>query len=291
MTTQHYHIQNGLLVGYTGNEENIVIPQEVSAIDRMVFFSRDNIRTVIIHGSVKTIGNGAFFNCTGLRTAIIGCGVEVIEDFAFRGCTSLKTVELPDSVKEVQPMAFDEKTEVIRNVGDSSPAALTEETITPNYPAISKENVFSEPLKAKSFDYMKAYDNIDFNIQYQGMSFKIEDIIYCIIRRKPKANQIDVFINLNDNIVYSVTDGETEAIDLFQVEPDPIRECGNITGDVNVYVVFHGSSLNVRELLDYLKNDILDYPNQYITVFLKPEESKAFYVVEGIANVIDVSFD
>ena len=140
-----FNISNGVLISYSGDDVNIVIPPEVNRIDSMVFFAKTDIKSAVIHGGVKSIGQGAFFNCSALETVVIGSGVEVIETFAFRGCDSLKSITIPSSVTEIQPMAFDDDIE-IKSGGGASPDSSTP-TAPPPSPAQEHAPIHEEPVE------------------------------------------------------------------------------------------------------------------------------------------------
>ncbi len=63
-----------VIVGYTGNEETILIPKTYNG------------------KAVTAIGSSAFRGCTGLRSVTIGDGVETIGEDAFSGCYKLVEV-------------------------------------------------------------------------------------------------------------------------------------------------------------------------------------------------------
>ncbi len=54
------------LIGYVGNKDDIVIPDNVTEINSYAFYENRNIRTVKIPTSVKTIDTNAFINVSSL---------------------------------------------------------------------------------------------------------------------------------------------------------------------------------------------------------------------------------
>lgn len=74
-------IENGVLQGYLGRDEEIVIPDGVKAIEKWAFmdtFDKKNIKSIKISNSVK-----------------------IIEDFAFQDCGSLRNLYIPASVEKI----------------------------------------------------------------------------------------------------------------------------------------------------------------------------------------------
>ncbi|MDE6349851.1 MAG: leucine-rich repeat domain-containing protein [Treponemataceae bacterium] len=90
-----------VLIGYEGDETDIVIPAGfVKGIDAGVFSGR-GITGVTIPGSVKSIGANAFADCTALAVVRIEAGVAYIGDGAFARCTALTSMVIPAGVTEL----------------------------------------------------------------------------------------------------------------------------------------------------------------------------------------------
>ena len=77
------------LLGYNGNDLDIVIPEGITAIGENVFASNTKIRSVVIPYTVTSIGAKAFNSCKGLVTIEIGANVASIGSDAFTGCDHL----------------------------------------------------------------------------------------------------------------------------------------------------------------------------------------------------------
>lgn len=91
-----WEIVNSILVQYNGEETEIIIPEEVTAIANEAFDGNNKITKVIVPESVHTIGHRAFANCTALRE-ITMYGVKHIYTNVFRGCVSLQKVDFQNS--------------------------------------------------------------------------------------------------------------------------------------------------------------------------------------------------
>lgn len=93
-------IEKGVLRSYTGNDEDIVIPNSVKGISGHAFYNSKRIKTVTIPGNVKSIEYGAFYGCSNLASVTLCSGIKKIDQSAFFGCP-IKTVTIPDSVMEI----------------------------------------------------------------------------------------------------------------------------------------------------------------------------------------------
>lgn len=99
--SEEFLISGGVLIAYSGSEEELAVPGGVRVIAAGAFAGHEELRTLRIPDSVLVIGEAAFENCTGLQRVHLGDGVEKIGDRAFYGCDSLESVKLPASVKEL----------------------------------------------------------------------------------------------------------------------------------------------------------------------------------------------
>ena len=101
-----FQIEKGVLVNYTGEAKEVVIPSSVTAIGERAFSYCTTVEKVTIPNTVKTIGDGAFAYCYELESVTIPGSVTSIGAEAFT-YTELKQVTLPDSVKTVGSNAFE----------------------------------------------------------------------------------------------------------------------------------------------------------------------------------------
>ena len=99
-------IENGVLMKYTGNETNVVIPEGVTSIGGWAFSRCTGLTNIEIPDSVTSIGDNAFRDCENLTSITIPDSVTSIGGYAFRGCTSLTSITIPDSVTSIGIFAF-----------------------------------------------------------------------------------------------------------------------------------------------------------------------------------------
>ena len=98
------------VIGYTGEEMNIVIPDTINEKKVVEIgeaaFDATLIERVVIPESVTKIGKYAFRRCGKLTDVTIKGNVETIETGTFNFCSKLKNVTLPNTVKVIGDNAF-----------------------------------------------------------------------------------------------------------------------------------------------------------------------------------------
>ncbi len=94
--------ENGTLIGYTGTDTVVEVPDFVngkcvSSVSSTAFGGNTALTKVSFGQYLTTIGGGAFKNCTALTTVYASSCIDV-EAEAFKGCTSLKTLSITSVV-------------------------------------------------------------------------------------------------------------------------------------------------------------------------------------------------
>lgn len=120
-------IEDGVLVGYIGDDETVVVPHGVEAIADNAFYYNRTIRHIVlpstltsigesafcksslvdidIPNSVVRIGKSAFFNCFKLESIRLPQNLTTLESFALTWAAFTK-VQLPASVKVIKTKAI-----------------------------------------------------------------------------------------------------------------------------------------------------------------------------------------
>lgn len=124
-----FEIKEGVLIRYTGNDAEVVIPNSVTcigneafkecnsimsvtipegvtSIEDSAFFFCHNLEKIKIPNSVQNIGWGAFISCSSLERIKIPEGVMTIEADTFDGCSKIESINIPDSVTSIGKRAF-----------------------------------------------------------------------------------------------------------------------------------------------------------------------------------------
>lgn len=123
-----------ILLGYNGQDENVVVPNGVTGLNRNAFAKKDFIRSVYIPDSVNGIGGNVFDGCTALESVRLSENLDAISTEAFKNCTALKSITIPNSVEVIRINAFDGCTalkdvrlgEGVRHIGWDAFARCTE---------------------------------------------------------------------------------------------------------------------------------------------------------------------
>ncbi len=100
----NYNIKDGILLEYTGNEEEITIPEQVHTIASYAFEKCEQLKRIDLNRT-KRIEEGAFCDCMSLESIDLG-SIENISKYAFYNCFSLKEVELKSSISFIDEQAF-----------------------------------------------------------------------------------------------------------------------------------------------------------------------------------------
>lgn len=116
-----------LLYKYSGDDENVVIPDGIETICARAFWTGKKIKTVEIPESVKYIKQAfpyssieslvipdtvdtesgiSFYECYDLKKIVLPDKMRKIEDFAFGNCISLESIDLPKNAKIIGSGAF-----------------------------------------------------------------------------------------------------------------------------------------------------------------------------------------
>ena len=96
----------GAFQGCTGIDQELVIPECVTAINMCAFQDCSSLPAVIDNSSVTEIPDQCFYGCTALQSVTLNENVERIGFYAFASCGALEYVELSRNINSIQASSF-----------------------------------------------------------------------------------------------------------------------------------------------------------------------------------------
>lgn len=103
---KEFMIERGILVKYSGADDELTIPLGVREIGEKAFCNNVDLKKIIVHDGVQSIGEEAFGGCSNLKEVVLPDKVHFIGYRAFANCEKLAKVNLPNSVKFLGNYAF-----------------------------------------------------------------------------------------------------------------------------------------------------------------------------------------
>ncbi|MCD7745609.1 MAG: leucine-rich repeat protein, partial [Lachnospiraceae bacterium] len=98
--------EDGVLILYNGAEENVTLPETVTAIGENAFRGNSTLKSVEFSSGLTAIDANAFRGCAGLTSVTFSDALTSIGANAFRGCTALTGVTFPDTLETIGEYAF-----------------------------------------------------------------------------------------------------------------------------------------------------------------------------------------
>lgn len=95
-----------VLCDYLGEAENVIIPENITAIAYGAFKKNDSLVSVYVPKSITSLTEGTFSNCENLKSVIIDAKIKTIPRSAFCDCKSLIDFTIPDNVTKIDDYAF-----------------------------------------------------------------------------------------------------------------------------------------------------------------------------------------
>lgn len=103
---KNFLIKDGMLKQYVGNDNEVVIPNDITAVCSHAFENCNNLKSVVMPTGIVNIGEYAFSNCKNLTDIKLSGSVTEIADGLFMGCKRLKQISTPNNIKRIGKDAF-----------------------------------------------------------------------------------------------------------------------------------------------------------------------------------------
>ena len=199
-----------ILVGYNGQETNLVLPNYITQIKNYAFSGHTSLTSIEIPDSITSIGSSAFSGCDSLTSIEIPDSVTSIGNYAFNSCDSLTNVTIGDSVTSIGISAFAGCTSLtsivipnsVTRIGTSAFAGctkLTSVTIPDSVTSIGKY-AFDNCYSLTSIEIPNSVTSIGDWAFYSCDSLKK---IYCEAESRPSSWSIEWHLKENsDTKVY-----------------------------------------------------------------------------------------
>lgn len=150
------------LVGYTGTDTVVTVPDGIEVIGREAFAANPNITEVTLPDTVIEIGYGAFAGCTSLQKITLPNAVTAIGDSAFNHCVNLQSVTIGSGLRTLGSGAF------------ADCDSLSSVRISANNPYFScVDGVIYDVSQRKIYQYLAGR---------QGRQYRMPDTVTDIVR-------------------------------------------------------------------------------------------------------------
>ena len=101
-----FKIEKNTLIKYEGEDEEVILPEEVDIIADSAFYNARKLKIVHMNDHIKEIGSYAFYNCESLEEADLPDSVYYMGSAIFSRCVSLRKVKMPARLSAVPKITF-----------------------------------------------------------------------------------------------------------------------------------------------------------------------------------------
>ncbi len=112
----NYEIEDGVLIRYLGDAENLELPDDITVIGEEAFAGNTTLAKIRIPYGVTEVRDKAFLNCKNLSALVLPEGVTKIGYAAVAGCEKLEKMELPKGIEKLDTCIFSELDHMEENV-------------------------------------------------------------------------------------------------------------------------------------------------------------------------------
>lgn len=234
------------LMEYTGEEENVVIPDEIQG------------------QAVTVIGDGSFTfssDSSKILEVVLPKYLEVIGSFAFSSCPSLKTIKIPEHFKEFHRNAFFQCTSLEEIHFPKSVEKIPETTF-----------LMCDSLKRVTCDNEKT------KISPRAFGYKnnLEDVSFSILKKLQLIDQVRISGNLLNKFSTFSEEEQEEMKDFVKKKAD-LRNSLFLQGNLSVvtFLLELSEKLTLEQVDEYLESSIAR-EDSAVTAFFLDYKNKKF---------------
>ena len=166
-----------ILMGYSGTETELNLPDEVTDIANYAFAYNDNVTSVTIGNNVERTGDRAFAECTALKNIFFGGKITRISYGEFAGCSALTSLVIPETVTSIGRYAFSECTSLTNVTVGSKVNKIENSAFSNCYRLVEVYNKSALDIKVKtdneSGDGVFDDDGYD---EYGGIEIRLKNV-------------------------------------------------------------------------------------------------------------------
>lgn len=108
LEAKDFVIENTVLVNYTGDEETVTVPDNITAIGTGAFKNNTTVKNIILPGGITNIDSYAFSRCSALESVNLPDSLVTIGEKAFYQCKALSgKLKLPENLTTIGASAFE----------------------------------------------------------------------------------------------------------------------------------------------------------------------------------------
>ena len=100
-----YDFYGTALTLYTGDSEEVVLPEIINKLCACCFKRCDNLKSITIKGALEELPSSCFSSCKALRKVVLPDTLEAIGETCFE-YSGIRTLEIPDNVTAIDSFCF-----------------------------------------------------------------------------------------------------------------------------------------------------------------------------------------
>ena len=253
-----FKVNTGMLIEYTGENSEVILPDNVTSIGRQVFSKRTDITSITIPEGVLSIGDYAFHN-VGLTSITIPDSVTSIGYRAFEDSRRLTNITIGNGLTSIGDGVFNNCISLVEiNVG------------VDNFAYSSIDGVMFDKLQSEVIQYPQGNP---------ATSYTIPNSVVSIGNMAFKGASQLVSITFSENLTSIGNYSFSGCVGLTEVViPNSVKSVGTnaFSGCINLSSVqYDGVTYSVEK---HVNNSIANFPSVYYDL------PSRFYILSNLEN-------